>query len=123
MKVSWAAPWVFAIAALVILAISMSSGIDEAMGQETYTRHILLRKTYSVLAFALLGYVLTWSHKRTSTIALLLSGLAIGVFSGIIEYVQYVGGGHEPRVWNAADVLMGLFGGLLGSLFYARPRQ
>ncbi len=123
MKISAAAPWLFALAAVAFFGISISPGIDEVTAPGTFALHMLLRKTYSVLAFLVLGYLLVWSHKRTSTVSLVFSGVAIATFSAIIEYFQYVTGAHEGRVWNAADVLMGLFGGMLGALFYARPRR
>ncbi|MDQ6932867.1 MAG: VanZ family protein [Candidatus Eremiobacteraeota bacterium] len=123
MKISAAAPWLFTLAAVGFFAVSISPGIDEVTAPGTFARHMLLRKTYSVLAFSVLGYLLAWSHKRTSTVSLVLSAVAIGAFSLLIEYFQYITGAHEGRIWNAADVLMGLFGGMLGALFYARPRR
>ncbi len=116
---------VFIAASLILFFASLNREVEGATSPSNYgaRAQTLLRKTYSVVAFAILGYLFTWSHRRTGTLWLLASGVAIGSFSAIIEFFQHRMGAPEGLVWNAADTLMGLFGGLFGALFYARPKK
>lgn len=119
------AVFVFIVASIVFFFASVSHEVEGATSPSNYgaRAQTLLRKSYSVLAFAVLGYLFAWSHRRTGTLSLLASGVAIGAFSALIEFFQHRMGAPEGLVWNAADTLMGLFGGPLGALFYARPKR
>jgi len=85
---------------------------------------ILLRKSYSVVAFALVGYPLSQaleaSDNRKPT---LFVAAAVGIYSLAIEIVQAIVGSHEGLVWNAVDVGFGFAGGYLGAAIHARMRQ
>lgn len=115
----------FLLASIVFFFVSLSHDIEGVTSPRNHgiAAQTLLRKTYSVVVFAILGYLCTWSHRRTGTICLIGSGVVIGLFSATIEFFQRWMGAPEGLVWNAADTLMGLFGGLLGALFYARPKR
>ncbi len=116
---------VFLLASILMFFASLSHEIEGAMEPRNHgvAAQTLLRKTYSVIVFAILGYLFTWTHRRTGTLPLMGSAVVIGLFSGTIEFFQRRMGAPEGLVWNAADTLMGLFGGLLGALFYARPKK
>ncbi|MDQ6930550.1 MAG: VanZ family protein [Candidatus Eremiobacteraeota bacterium] len=85
--------------------------------------HVLLRKLYSVVAFGLMGYAFAWWRGIRTRNQALLVGLSIAIYSAGIEVVQWWRGSHEGRVWNAADILMGLTGGLLGALLAVTPAR
>lgn len=116
---------IFLLASILMFFVSLSHEIESATTPRNHgvAAQTLLRKTYSVVAFAILGYLCAWSHRRTGTLWLIASGITTGVFSAIIEVFQHQLGAPEGLVWNAADTLMGLFGGLLGAFFYARPKK
>ena len=77
---------------------------------------ILMRKSNSILAFALLGYLfaraLSASDKPKSTIYV---AAAIGAYSLLIEIEQAIVGSHEGLVWNTVDVICGVIGGYIGA--------
>jgi hypothetical protein len=72
---------------------------------------VLVRKSYSIVAFALVGYLLSR--------ALGVAG-AVGAYSLAIEVCQDLAGSHEGLVFNAIDVICGLVGGYLGRIISAR---
>jgi hypothetical protein len=84
---------------------------------------ILLRKSYSLVAFALVGYPLSRaleaSDNRRST---LFVATAVATYSLVIEIVQAIVGSHEGLVWNAVDVGFGFAGGYLGAEIHAYMR-
>ena len=84
---------------------------------------ILLRKSYSLGAFALVGYPLSRalevSDNRKSV---LFVATAVGTYSFGIEVVQAIFGSHEGLVWNAVDVAFGFAGGFLGAAVHERLR-
>jgi len=84
---------------------------------------ILLRKSYSLVAFALVGYPLSRaleaSDNRRST---LFVATAVATYSLVIEIVQAIVGSHEGLVWNAVDVGFGFAGGFLGAAIHACAR-
>lgn len=77
--------------------------------------HILLRKVYSVGAFALVAFLarqalLERGFKPTTR------GTIVGgaLFSGAIEVGQYFAGSQEGLGWTAFDVVCGAVGGVFG---------
>jgi hypothetical protein len=78
---------------------------------------IALRKTYSLLAFAALGFFSDFAVARPWRPLRVLEGaLLIGGVSALIEVVQDLRGSREGLAWNAGDVLFGMLGGVLGVL-------
>jgi hypothetical protein len=75
--------------------------------------HIVLRKTYSIVAFALVGFTAD-KALGPSARAALRAALAVAAYSAAIEVVQAARGSHEGVVWNGIDVLCGAAGGWLG---------
>jgi len=74
--------------------------------------HIVLRKFYSVVAFAIVG----WTAQRalpTSSRPVLRMTLLVGLYSAAIEYGQWRAGSTEGLGWNAFDVACGALGGYL----------
>ena len=75
--------------------------------------HIVLRKTYSIVAFALVGFTADKALGPSARGAL-RGALAVAAYSASIEVVQAARGSHEGAVWNAVDILCGAAGGWLG---------
>jgi glycopeptide antibiotics resistance protein len=82
---------------------------------------ILLRKSYSIAAFAILGYLPSralWASEKTKTP--LYVAAAIAAYSLVIEVSQAILGAQEGLVWNAVDVAFGFVGGYLGAVVRER---
>ncbi|HEY5350621.1 MAG TPA: hypothetical protein VIJ64_12835 [Candidatus Lustribacter sp.] len=78
--------------------------------------HVLLRKIYAVLAFALLGFVFERSNFRRLR-GVLAAGTAIAAYSYAIEIGQIViDHSRETFAEHGFDVASGLVGGALGAL-------
>ncbi len=75
--------------------------------------HVLLRKTYSIAAFALVGFTAD-KALGPSARAGLRAALVVAAYSAAIEVAQAVRGSHEGVAWNVVDVLCGAAGGWLG---------
>ena len=90
-----------------------SNEVYELTSPPGLTFHVLLRKAYSIAAFALLGFS---ARKALGASALTpaAGALYVAVYSGAIEIVQAINGSHEGIAWNVADVLCGATGGWLG---------
>ena len=82
----------------------------------------LLRKLYSVVAFALLGFVVHIALPRTRR-PKLRAALIVAAFSAAIEVVQKLDGAHEGLLSNAIDVACGALGGWLGAVLARAPRR
>jgi len=124
-----------AAAAVVFLAISIDSGIyapgahdggRQARVLDSISKHvptrfqhdltptIVLRKTYSVIAFALVGFFtapLLPRPRRIAGCALLITG-----FSLTIEIVQRLTVSHEGNLSSAFDLACGSLGGIFGAI-------
>ena len=74
--------------------------------------HIVLRKTYSIVAFALVGFTAD-KALGPSTRAALRGALLVAAYSAAIEVVQ-IAHGSESAAWSVFDVLCGAAGGWLG---------
>ena len=73
---------------------------------------MLLRKSYSIVAFALVGGAFVWA----SDASLRRSAIVVALYSGAIEIAQHFSYGREPFLWNVIDVICGGIGGALGAL-------
>jgi len=73
----------------------------------------ILRKIYSIGAFAIVGFFAAamLDEKRRGVGCMLL----VACFSAIIEIVQKVTGSHESLLSNAFDIGCGALGGLIGA--------
>ena len=77
--------------------------------------HVLLRKAYSIAAFALVGFTAD-KALGPSARATLRGALLVAAYSAAIEVAQAVRGSHEGVAWNVVDVLCGAAGGWLGAV-------
>lgn len=77
------------------------------------TVRVILRKAYSVIAFAVVGFFADKSLRRRGN-RTLRAMLAVAAFSTLIELAQYLHGTREGLVSNAFDIACGALGGWLG---------
>lgn len=113
-----------AVAAALFWAAT-SSDVYDLTSPLSLSFHVVLRKTYSIAAFALVGFTADKALGPSARGAL-RAALVVAAYSAAIEVVQAARGSHEGVAWNVADVLCGAAGGWLGvvarSIRRARPR-
>ena len=113
--------WTLTIVAAIAFLFLASSDAVYNLTSPPGPLQILLRKSYSVVAFALVGYPLSrafeLSDKAKPT---LFIATAVGIYSLVIEIVQAIVGSHEGLIWNAVDVAFGFVGGYLGAAIHER---
>jgi hypothetical protein len=105
--------WV-ALAALTIVffLIALNGDIYNLTSPPLLSFHVLLRKSYSIVAFALVGAVFVWA----SGASLRTAAFVVALYSAAIELGQHFTYGREPFSWNVIDVVCGAIGGALGAL-------
>jgi len=103
------------VSAIVLYAIAMSGTAYEMTSPLALSYHEEMRKTYAVLAFAVLGFALERSSFRRVH-GVLAAGIAIALYSWAIEIGQIVFT-HTPETFadHSFDVASGLAGGALGA--------
>ena len=112
-------PWTIAaaIVAAVLLAVAVSHSVYDWTSPRWLTWHIALRKFYSIVAFALVGFCLRRAlveNGRRKVVAPCILWLA--AYSATIEFLQFAYGSHEGLVWNAIDTLCGATGGAIATV-------
>ena len=104
------------VAAVVLYAISLSGDAYDLTSPVSLPHHELVRKTYAVLAFALLGFVLERSRLRRVH-GVLGAGIVLTAYSYAIELGQiFIAHSSETFAEHSFDVASGLVGGALGAL-------
>jgi len=103
-------------ASALLFAIAVNNAIYELTSPSWLSWHIALRKTYSVGAFALVGYLFRrvddeWGDRKPLLAA--IAGTA--VFSLAIEVGQWLNGSKEGLGWNTFDVACGGLGGAIAT--------
>jgi hypothetical protein len=115
--------WFWRASALIIAAalfwVATSDVVYELTSPRALTFHVLLRKAYSIAAFALVGFTAD-KALGPSTRGVLRGALLVGLYSAAIELAQWLLGSKEGLVWNAIDTVCGLIGGALGVLIAKR---
>jgi hypothetical protein len=113
--------WTLTIAvALGLFIIALSDEVYNLTSPPGPLR-ILIRKSYSVVAFALVGYLLSRALGASGRPASALTvASTVGLYSLAIEIGQTIGGSQEGLVLNAIDVVCGIIGGYLGRFVSAR---
>ena len=89
--------------------------VPRAFDRDLTPSHIL-RKLYSIAAFAIVGLfaaALLEPKRRTAGCALLVAG-----FSAVIEVVQKITGSTEGLLSNGFDIGCGAVGGLIGAALF-----
>jgi hypothetical protein len=107
--------WIAAAVAVaaVLFWAATNNAVYEVTSPGWFSWHVVLRKSYSIAAFALVGFI--WDKALGPTArAGPRAALAVAAYSAAIEIAQAVRGSQEGIAWNAADVLCGAAGGWLG---------
>ena len=120
------ARWIWRGAAIAIAAAlfwaATSNEVYDVTSPPAFSFHVLLRKLYSIAAFAVVGFTAD-KALGPSTRAALRAALLVGAYSGAIEVAQAYSGSHEGLAWSAIDLLCGFIGGWLGIVATRRPQK
>ncbi len=101
--------------------IALSDAIYEITSPSYLSWHVLLRKSYSIAAFALVGLTLGRAALEwRRVLSLAQTTLAVALFSAAIEIGQKAMGSHEGLTWNIFDTACGAVGGALAWLIDGR---
>jgi peptidoglycan/LPS O-acetylase OafA/YrhL len=119
-------PWTVAatVVAAILYAAACSHKLYEVTSPLWLDWHVALRKLYSVVAFALVGYLARRAlleNGRTRHVAVSCV-LGVAAYSAAIEVGQFLHGSQEGLGWNAFDTLCGALGGALATLDLMRRR-
>ena len=98
-----------------------SNAVYELTSPSAFSWHVLFRKTYSIGAFALVGFTADNALAPSTRVAA-RGAFLVGLYSGAIEVAQAALGSHEGLGWNAIDVACGALGGAIGATL-ARARR
>lgn len=104
-----------ALASIGFFALAVSNEVYVATSPPGYEFHIALRKTYSVGAFAVVGYCIDRSLAARQGGGVIRLMLIMAAYSAAIEVAQTLGGSLEGLRWNGIDVLCGALGGAIAS--------
>ncbi len=102
------------VVAALLFGLALSNAFYEATSPSALAWHVVLRKAYSVAAFALVGFLLRQAlreHGRREPFPTCI--WAIAAYSALIEIGQDLIGSKEGLLWNAVDVGCGALGGLI----------
>ena len=105
------------VVATLLFVAALNNDVYVATSPPGLPWHVLARKAYSVVAFALVGYLFGRSRRefgRETSLALCTG--AVALYSTGIEIGQYLVGVREGLPSNLFDVACGAAGGLLGGL-------
>ena len=115
-------PWTIAAvcAAVFFYALAVNDAVYEVTSPYWLSWHVVLRKAYSIGAFAIVGYLIRraiqeWGGKNV--LAGSIGGTAL--YSAAIEVGQFLGGSQEGLGWNTFDTLCGALGAALANLAVA----
>jgi hypothetical protein len=119
-------PWTVAatVVAAALYAAACSHKLYEVTSPLWLDWHVALRKLYSIVAFALVGYLARRAlqeNGRTQHVALSCV-LGVAAYSAAIEVGQFFHGSQEGLGWNAFDTLCGAAGGALATVDLMRRR-
>jgi hypothetical protein len=120
-----AAWWVVAviIGALLLFA-AVNNKVYEVTSPTSFDYHVILRKIYSIVAFAMVGYPVARARALSDRSAspLVIGGIVAG-YSTIIEVLQFVlDPPYEGFVSNVLDVAYGLAGGVFAAWLASRVK-
>ena len=93
----------------------LSDSVYDVTSPDTLPHHVIIRKLYSLICFAVLGLLFGRSFGPTDlTRSIARAGFAIGLYSLLVEVGQRFAGSHEGLKWNAVDIALGAMGGAMG---------
>ncbi len=112
--------WTLAIVAGSVLCYAaVDNGVYQATTPTTMSYYVVLRKIYSVIAFALVGFLVARAliaAGRSASVSFV--GGIMALYSAFIEVLQYfLDPPPEGLLSNAFDIACGFAGGALAVLF------
>jgi hypothetical protein len=112
------------VVAMILFAAAVSRAVYDLTSPEGLSWHVVLRKFYSIVAFALVGYLLRRALAENGRHAHVVTTCVVGVaaYSAAIEVAQFFHGSTEGLGWNAFDTLCGAAGGALATVDLAGRR-
>lgn len=111
--------------AAAFYALALSHEVYDVTSPPGFSWHVLLRKAYSVVAFATIALCFRAdlsARGARSRLASFACVILLAAYSAAIEIGQALHGSREGAAWNAADVACGALGGALGAVVF-RPRR
>lgn len=124
------APWwtVAGIVGAVLFIAAVDNKVYEATSPTSFDYHVILRKIYSIIAFATVGYPVARARSLGGRSASpLIIGAIVAAYSAMIEVAQFgLDPPYEGFVSNLLDVAYGLAGGAFAGWLASRvkwPRQ
>jgi VanZ family protein len=106
----------FLVISLFFYVLAQSGDVYELTSPSELSGHVLLRKVYSVVAFAIVGAAYAYARRRGGIIDTMA---AVGLYSGLIEIGQWFTSDESLR-WNLVDVMCGMIGGTIGAAIVGR---
>jgi hypothetical protein len=113
-----------AVFSVVLLVAALDNGVYEATSPTSLSYHVLLRKLYSVVAFAVVGFPIARARQLTGRSATASSiGWLVAGYSAVIELLQFfLDPPPEGLLSNVIDVACGFFGGAIAAWVARRWR-
>ncbi len=108
---------VFAVPAVALFATALNGDVYNVTSPPDFGAHVLLRKFYSIVAFAVVGAA--YAFARGGRVRTLDAACAVALYSGMIEIGQWFVADELLR-WNVIDVGCGAVGGALGGALFTR---
>lgn len=113
------APWwtVAGLAGICFCFLAVNNTVYVVTSPPTFDYYVILRKLYSIGAFAVVGYPVARARMAVGRTATLLGvGVIIAAYSTLIEVLQYfLDPPPEGLLSNAIDIVCGLAGGVLAA--------
>ncbi len=109
--------------AAVLFWAAISNEVYDLTSPPGLSWHVALRKAYSIVAFAVVGFTADRAL-RPSGLAVLRAAALVALYSAAIEVVQALRGSNEGLAWNGIDTACGAAGGAIGAIAgrIKRPR-
>lgn len=101
----------FIVLGAVLYGLAVNGEVYVAASPPEFAQHVLLRKVYSIVAFAVLGAAYSFARRYARPAD---AAVAVALYSGLIEIGQWFTS-EEPLGWNLFDVACGALGGALGA--------
>ena len=105
------------VTAVVLYVLALSNNVYELTSPAALPFHVVFRKLYSLIAFALLGYLVNRAYDQS----MWSTAIWVAIFSASIEAGQDLGGSTQGPAWNAFDTLCGAVGGAAGAWVAGAP--
>ncbi len=107
-------PWTIAAVAImcVLYVLALRNDFYHLTSPTALPWHVALRKAYSIVAFAVVGYLARRALLENGREQVVVPCIiAVAIYSALIEVGQALLGSKEGFGWNIGDTLCGAVGG------------